>query len=550
MSPSAQSARPRSAAFLALGGIVLAVLAWMLPANLKSISPALLREAGAGTPSVSAYGRQMVESEKIGPGALLLAAARGLHDPGAPALDSALAALIAHQPELVAWGGWDAFLDPVLNLRHTEGGGASRPVLEMFIAEKPRRALADYLGKSRSLGVQALLKTREVPVTGRFVPANRPGGQPLDAVVLLTAMLYQGEHLSPALQREVRALAEAAVVRQDLGELEDFCADLLSLGKRLDWVQLSELLRRTDTTKTVGEYAQLARVAPDQLPVIYTAALFSDSADRVATYLLQYGKAGLEDLRLAMAQGQGAVSQLMLRQVPVNRGAAAGGWALASLVLLHPWVMLVAKYLGYVLGAFLLFRGLDRIIVGPAVEGDWVLPRMRSGALALLFSALLVVATEPFLLKAAPASEYRARLVLPVLTATSPAPDTAPAKTTATMSSSTLLSIAFFAALQIAMYFLCLLKIREIANSTFQPSVKLELLQNEENLFDGGLYIGIGGTATALVMQVLGLIEANLLAAYSSNLFGITCVALVKIRHVRAFRRQLIVEAQARKATS
>ena len=40
-------------------------------------------------------------------------------------------------------------------------------------------------------------------------------------------------------------------------------------------------------------------------------------------------------------------------------------------------------------------------------------------------------------------------------------------------------------------------------------------------------------TATALVLQVLKIIPSDLLAAYSSNLFGITCVALVKIRHVR-----------------
>ena len=63
--------------------------------------------------------------------------------------------------------------------------------------------------------------------------------------------------------------------------------------------------------------------------------------------------------------------------------------------------------------------------------------------------------------------------------------------------------------------------------------------------FDGGLYVGIGGTATALVLQVLGMIEPNLLAAYSSNLFGIVCVALVKIRHVRPYKRKLIMEIQA-----
>ena len=112
------------------------------------------------------------------------------------------------------------------------------------------------------------------------------------------------------------------------------------------------------------------------------------------------------------------------------------------------------------------------------------------------------------------------------------------------MDASTLLSIGLFAALQVAVYFVCLVKIREIARRSLAPLVKLRLMENEENLFDAGLYVGIGGTAAALVLQVLGVIEPNLLAAYSSNLFGITCVALVKIRHVRPYKSQLILEGQ------
>jgi hypothetical protein len=170
---------------------------------------------------------------------------------------------------------------------------------------------------------------------------------------------------------------------------------------------------------------------------------------------------------------------------------------------------------------------------------------MKSGVLALLFAAMLVVVTEPFLLKAAPISEYRVRLVLPVLVSTSKPPVTPTTHPTPTMDSSTLISIGFFACLQIAMYVICLRKIGEVARSGLPPLTKLRLMENEENLFDGGLYVGIGGTATALVLQVLGVIEPNLLAAYSSNLFGITCVALVKIRHVRPFKRSLILESQA-----
>jgi hypothetical protein len=90
----------------------------------------------------------------------------------------------------------------------------------------------------------------------------------------------------------------------------------------------------------------------------------------------------------------------------------------------------------------------------------------------------------------------------------------------------------------------CLMKIAEIDRQDLSPALKLRLMENEENLFDSGLYVGMTGTATALVLQVVGVIEPNLLAAYSSNLFGIVCVAFVKIRHVRTYKRQLILAAQ------
>ena len=86
---------------------------------------------------------------------------------------------------------------------------------------------------------------------------------------------------------------------------------------------------------------------------------------------------------------------------------------------------------------------------------------------------------------------------------------------------------------------------RDVARQPVSPQLKLRLTENEDNLFDSGLYIGMMGTAAALVLQVIGVIDSNLLAAYSSNLFGLVCVAFVKIRHVRGFKRKLILEAQA-----
>ena len=146
-------------------------------------------------------------------------------------------------------------------------------------------------------------------------------------------------------------------------------------------------------------------------------------------------------------------------------------------------------------------------------------------------------------------SDYKLKLTIPIIGAFA-APATAASTTPTNMETSTVISITVFALIQIGMYIICVMKIADVSRQAVPAATKLRLMENEENLFDGGLYIGIAGTATALVLQVLHLIDANLLAAYSSNLFGIVCVALVKIRHVRPYKRQLILEIQQITATA
>ena len=222
-----------------------------------------------------------------------------------------------------------------------------------------------------------------------------------------------------------------------------------------------------------------------------------------------------------------------------------------ALVLAHPRLMLAIKYLGYFLGLLLVLRGLDRWVVSPPGPGrPSPASHVTSGVLAVFLAALAVVATEPFLLQAAPPSEYKPVLRFPMLAATGPsALSQAPSSNSLTMDTSTIVSIALFALLQVCVYLVCLRKINQITREDMPPGLKLRLMENEENLFDSGLYVGMMGTAAALVLQVLGVIQPNLLAAYSSNLFGIVCVALVKIRHVRGFKRTLILEKEAASGT-
>jgi hypothetical protein len=548
--PSYDSQAPRAKSpvwlTLLLPGAALMTVAWLLPVNVKSLNPALLREAGRDTPSVSAFSRELLELDKPGPAELVLEAARAVGDPGAGSLGAAFDDFARRHREMVPWGGWDVALEPLLAGRNAASPAASTPVLKFMVTEEARENLRKYLSTSRLPGVQTLLKTGAITHTKRFVPASRPGGQPLDAIILLTTYLWQTEHLSPSLQREVRELAETAVASGDMGPLEDFYLDVMTLGRRLNWVQFAELLRTATSTGTVAQFAHLSRVAPEHLPVIYTAALMTRSADAVARYLITYGKPGAESLRLALSFGTGAVNQLVHRQVPViDRGGPEFELG-AAFALRHPEIALGAKYLAFLLGVFLLLRSVDLSMfwsIESALANAF--PKMGSGVLACILTFIFFVFSEPFLIKAAASTDYQLRLIIPVLgqSATGPALKST-TQNAPNMDTSTLLSITVFALLQVTMYVICLLRISDVDRQALPPAVKLKLMENEENLFDGGLYIGIAGTATALVLQVLGVIEANLLAAYSSNLFGIVCVALVKIRHVRPYKRRLILEMQ------
>jgi hypothetical protein len=520
----------------------LLVLAWLLPVNVKSLNTALLREAGRDTQTVAGFGRDLLELDKPGPAALALEAARKTGDVGADALGQAFDSFAQNHRDMMPWGGWDVALEPLLVGRNAASSIESQPVLRFMVTQQARDNLRRYLAVSRLPAVQTVLKTAVLTTTQRFVPASRPGGQPLDAVILLTAYLWQTEHLSPSLQREVRALAETAVQSGQMGELEDFYLDILTLGQRLNWIQLSELLRTTGSLGTVGQFAHLARIAPEHLAVIYTAALMTKSADQVAHYLITFGRPGAEQLQLALSYGSGAVEQLVQRQAPVTRGAGPEFEVGAAFTLRHPELALLGKYAAFMGGIFLLLRSVDLRLfrsIESALHGAF--PRMGSGVIAIILTFIFFVFSEPFLLKAAPVSDYTLKVTIPVI-GTLAAPDKPASTTPTTMDLSTILSITTFACLQVGMYVICLLKISDIDRQPLGAPGKLRLIENEENLFDGGLYLGIAGTATALVLQVLHLIDANLLAAYSSNLFGIVCVALVKIRHVRPYKRRLILE--------
>ena len=113
------------------------------------------------------------------------------------------------------------------------------------------------------------------------------------------------------------------------------------------------------------------------------------------------------------------------------------------------------------------------------------------------------------------------------------------------MNQLSLLTLLLFFVLQGLLYTACLVKLAEIRRQNLPSRIKLKLLENEDHLFDAGLYLGFAGTIISLILVSLGVIQPSLMAAYSSTSFGIIFVSVFKIFHLRPARRTLLLEAEA-----
>jgi hypothetical protein len=168
----------------------------------------------------------------------------------------------------------------------------------------------------------------------------------------------------------------------------------------------------------------------------------------------------------------------------------------------------------------------------------------RQLVFSVLLVALLVVLGEPYLAhgKANEVPPPTVQWSLPILAETI---NSTPETSTSMINPSTIVALSIFFLIQASLYTIGLVKLAEIRRQPLSSAMKLKLLDNEENLFDAGLYAGLFGTASSLVLLTLGVIKPSLMSAYASTLFGILFVAILKILHVRPYKRQLIIASQA-----
>ncbi len=267
----------------------------------------------------------------------------------------------------------------------------------------------------------------------------------------------------------------------------------------------------------------------------------------MANYLKLHGRRGDEYLRTALSKNRGALELVLDSQLQVSGLATPTLDSMAVFCYKNRQWALFLKYLLMAVGCIMLMRTWNSAFAIVAKDALTVRNlRVRRHAIAATVFLTLMAVSEPILFTPALSSEYQVPINIPV--AASDPSNNNQTETNMLAASSNALSIIFiliFAAIQVFVYLLCVSKINDIKNGDGDPRLKLRLLENEDNLFDMGLYIGIAGTALMLAIMVMiknsGLTVS---VAYASNIFGILCVAVVKIFHVRQAREGLLLEAE------
>jgi hypothetical protein len=436
---------------------------------------------------------------------------------------------------------------------------APEPITEIVIRFENREKVLAQLRKSSQPAVEELLRCRELTNTTVFPPSSSTSGQPFDAALSICGLLLDGNHLHAGLKQTIFKLAAESNRGGNPQRLEQVLLDLMSVGQRLNWGQMVEFLNRIEEPETLRLLAHQVRQANQHLPALFSAVELSANPLGVARYTMNFSETGLNDLSSSLRYGAGGVNELLRRNQQLYASAprrqvakhdpfgeffyAAADycWRQPSFALIIKWLLYLAA--GYFIATAMHFArppvsALERPL---QVRGFHV---AREVLFALGFLLVVLLVSEPFLSQGSQRVELPFRLRLPTVGSAVPAGSPA-AKLSLMKDPNALLTLLLFFVLQALLYTACLFKLAEIGRQRVPARMKLRLLENEDHLFDAGLYLGFAGTIISLILVSLGFIKPSLMAAYSSTSFGIIFVSVFKIFHLRPVRRLLLLEAEA-----
>lgn len=549
---------------LATALFLLALLAlWaglQTPAYLRAVAPGVLEVAGESGRSLVDEALLQIEFGRSGSASRMLKAQEELldqvSDPVSVAKEieegrKALLALEEAHPDYVFSGGADPFFEQFVRLLPRKPNADSeRNVNSLLATQVNRKALLGFLESSSNPAVQRILRTRNLYTLRHFAPVDQPGGEAYDAAVLMTALLAQGGHFRVEFVSGLRDLLQKAEAGDPdaLQRMESLYMAMLGAGQRMNWGQLAVGVGVHERWEDFVRTASQLRSEKMPLDQLYSVVVLSGDGGKVADYLEFWPESGHEDLAFAVAQGSGALALLLEKMQPVYRPPAWREWIpdwlgkySSRLVYDFPRGAVVMAALLYGLSGILFYNAFRCLFAGGTRSIPWFSRFARNSVAALLVVVIMLSANEPSLFSQATTEPGRQFLEFEL----TPEALNIQEKNmdTANIDQSTLVILLVYFLIQLFIYTVCLYKVYQISRMPIPSELKIRLLENEEQLFDLGLYVGLAGTVISLLMLAMGIVQASLVAAYSSTLFGILFVALLKILHVRPLKRKLLVEA-------
>ena len=532
-------------------GLMLLICGLLVPAHLRAVDVGVIQSAGRTGSGLLERGKALAGAGRLGAAQLYAPAARTAGMPGWDRFGTAVTNLILAAPARQFWGG-------EVRTRTIFDSSGADSFAAFIIRSDNREAALNHLSQSSSSAVQELLRTRKLNDLTLFYPSATSEGQVFDAAVAETGLLLDDGSLTTGLSDNILALALQANRGNGTEPLETVLEDFVSLGERLNWDQLTAFVAAIPDVATLHQLADAARSAGDRLPVLFAGVDLSGDPVAVGKYLAKFNQTGLTDLAASLDYGADGVRALAqsgqrfyrpdwLRSLTSRNPFGGFYHFMANRSWHQPRLMLVMKWFCYLEAGFLLAAAVHfgRPAV-PALQRPLQVKGFhvfRELLFSLGFLLVVLLLSEPFLAQARQEGNNSFRLHLPMVGGAVPG-GMAGLKQTV-MNPIILLTLLLFFVLQALIYLACILKLAEIRRQRVSPRVKLKLLENEDHLFDAGLYLGFVGTIVSLIVSSMGMVQFSLMAAYSSTSFGIIFVCVFKIFHLRPARRQLVLESEA-----
>jgi hypothetical protein len=542
-------------------GLALLVCGLLIPAHLRAVDASVIQVAGRNAPALLERGQTLATEKKLGAAQMIVQAARIAGISGWDRLGATVTNLARQNPGALFWGD-DSRVENLFGNNFNPSEQNSQAFTDFIVQKKNRDATLAHLGGSQNSTVQELLRSRSLNNTVLFPPPQSAAGQAFDTAVSVCGLLLDGGHLTANLSGNILKPASAANRGGGSEPLEQTLMDFMSLGERFNWDQLTAFVAQIQDAETLHQLADQTRNAGEKLPVLFAAVQLSDKPANVANYLAKFKETGLQDLAAGLHHGAGGVNELAQRQQRfyssnLERRVTAfdpfGGffYSAAKFSFQKPILSLAVKWFLYLLAGFFLASALhcarpaESPLERPLQVGRFHVFREFLFSLGFLFVVLLL--SEPFLAQENQKGNFSLRLNLPMAGGAVPAGIAGIKQTVkqTIMNPTIILTLLIFFVLQALIYVACLVKLAEIRRQNVPPRMKLKLLENEDHLFDAGLYLGFVGTIISLIVASLGMIKFSLMAAYSSTSFGIIFVVIFKIFHLRPARRKLLLEAEA-----